>query len=281
MTDEAAISWRSSSRTDVGMVREINEDACLDRPDVGLWVVADGMGGHTAGDVASGMICESLNEVPRGAELPEFIEEVERRLVEVNAQLREMASTRETQTVGSTVAALVAHDRHAVCVWAGDSRVYRCRGGQIVQVTQDHALVEELVEKGVLTRAQAASHPQGNLVTRAVGATDNLKLDMEIVELQPGDVFVLCSDGLDKELDPDEILEVVERDNDRPLSDMLVDLALSRGSRDNVTVVTVHIGNGAVELPAGPDSQDEPERHDEIDSDTTIPRMPAGNRSSD
>lgn len=263
------------------MVREINEDACLDRPDVGLWVVADGMGGHTAGDVASGMICESLNEVPRGAELPEFIEEVERRLVEVNAQLREMASTRETQTVGSTVAALVAHDRHAVCVWAGDSRVYRCRGGQIVQVTQDHALVEELVEKGVLTRAQAASHPQGNLVTRAVGATDNLKLDMEIVELQPGDVFVLCSDGLDKELDPDEILEVVERDNDRPLSDMLVDLALSRGSRDNVTVVTVHIGNGAVELPAGPDSQDEPERHDEIDSDTTIPRMPAGNRSSD
>lgn len=263
------------------MVREINEDACLDRPDMGLWVVADGMGGHTAGDVASGMICESLNEVPPGAELPEFIEEVERRLVEVNAQLREMASTREAQTVGSTVAALVAHDRHAVCVWAGDSRVYRCRAGQIVQVTQDHALVEELVEKGVLTRAQAASHPQGNLVTRAVGATDNLKLDMEIVELQPGDVFVLCSDGLDKELDPDEILEVVERDNDRPLSDMLVDLALSRGSRDNVTVVTVHIGNGAVELPAGPDSQDEPEQHDEIDSDTTIPRMPAGNRSSD
>jgi serine/threonine protein phosphatase PrpC len=145
--------------------------------------------------------------------------------------------------------------------------VYRCRAGQIVQVTQDHALVEEFVEKGILTREQAASHPQGNLVTRAVGATDVLKLDMEIVELQPGDVFVLCSDGLDKELDSDEILEVVERQNDRSLSDVLVDLALSRGSRDNVTVISVEIDGDAAGTNFGID------RHYDIDSEETIPRF--------
>ena len=241
MNQQAKISWSSSSRTDVGMVRDINEDAYLDRPDLGLWAVADGMGGHTAGDVASGMICEALNAVTPPAALSKFLEEVETRLLRVNDKLRAIAKGNESQTIGSTVAALIARDRHAVCVWAGDSRIYRCRGGQIVQITQDHALVEELVEKGILTRLQASTHPQGNLVTRAIGATDTLKLDLEIVELQPGDVFILCSDGLDKEVNPSEMLEIAGRQNERSLSDTLVDLALSRGSRDNVTVVTVEI----------------------------------------
>lgn len=241
MNHQAKISWSSSSRTDVGMVRDINEDAYLDRSDLGLWAVADGMGGHTAGDVASGMICETLNAMRPPRALSEFLDEVENRLLRVNDKLRAIARGNESQTIGSTVAALIARDRHAICVWAGDSRIYRCRGGQIVQITQDHALVEELVEKGILTRLQASTHPQGNLVTRAIGAADSVKLDLEIVELRPGDVFILCSDGLDKEVKPAEILELAGRENDRSLSDTLVDLALSRGSRDNVTVVTVHI----------------------------------------
>lgn len=246
MNQQAKISWSSSSRTDVGMVRDINEDAYLDRSDLGLWAVADGMGGHTAGDVASGMICEALNAVSPPKALSKFLDEVESRLLRVNAKLRAIAKGNESQTIGSTVAALIARERHAVCVWAGDSRIYRCRGGQIVQITQDHALVEELVEKGILTRLQASSHPQGNLVTRAIGATDTLKLDLEIVELQPGDIFIICSDGLDKEVNPSEMLEIAQRENDRSLSDTLVDLALSRGSRDNVTVVAVQIsGNDA------------------------------------
>jgi protein phosphatase len=223
------------------MVRDVNEDAYLERSDLGLWAVADGMGGHTAGDVASGMICEALKSVKTPQALSEFLDEVEKRLLGVNDKLRAIAKLNESQTIGSTVAALIAQDRHAICVWAGDSRIYRCRGGQIFQITQDHALVEELVEKGILTRLQASSHPQGNLVTRAIGATDSLKLDLEIVELQPGDVFILCSDGLDKEVEPAEILEIAGQENDRSLSDTLVDLALSRGSRDNVTVVSVHI----------------------------------------
>ena len=214
MNQQSKISWSSSSRTDVGMVRDINEDAYLDRPDLGLWAVADGMGGHTAGDMASGMICEALNAVKPPQALSEFLDEVESRLLRVNEKLRAIAKGNESHTIGSTVAALIARDRHAVCVWAGDSRIYRCRGGQIVQITQDHALVEELVEKGILTRLQASTHPQGNLVTRAIGATDVLKLDLEIVELQPGDVFILCSDGLDKEVNQAEMLDVVEQENE-------------------------------------------------------------------
>ena len=144
-----------------------------------------------------------------------------------------------------------------MCLWAGDSRIYRCRDGGIEQITQDHALVEELVERGVLTREQAVGHPQGNLVTRAVGAADQLCLDLEIVELRDGDTFVLCSDGLDKEMTPEEIAEVVARDNDRPVSEVLVDIALSRGSRDNITVIVVDI------------EQQDPEE----ESEDTVPRF--------
>ncbi|MDH3413940.1 MAG: protein phosphatase 2C domain-containing protein [Gammaproteobacteria bacterium] len=267
MNQQSKISWSSSSRTDVGMVRDINEDAYLDRPDLGLWAVADGMGGHTAGDLASGMICESLNAVKPPVALSDLLDEVEQRLLRVNDKLRSIAKGNASQTIGSTVAALIARDRHAICVWAGDSRIYRCRGGQIVQITQDHALVEELVEKGILTRLQASSHPQGNLVTRAIGATDVLKLDLEIVELQPGDVFVLCSDGLDKEVKPAEMLEIAGRNNDRSLSDTLVDLALSRGSRDNVTVVTVHIAGNDASRPRLADASED------FHSAETLPRF--------
>lgn len=265
MNKQAKISWSSSSRTDVGMVRDINEDAYLDRPDMGFWAVADGMGGHTAGDVASGMICEALNALNPPQSLSGFVDAVESQLLRVNDKLRAIAKGNESQTIGSTVAALVAQGRHAVCIWAGDSRIYRCRAGHIVQITQDHALVEELVEKGILTRLQASTHPQGNLVTRAIGATDTLKLDLEIVELQPGDIFVICSDGLDKELKPNEILQIAQRRNDRSLSDTLVDLALSRGSRDNVTVVTIHIAGTTT---TGVRLADE---SDDFDSEETVP----------
>ena len=175
-----------------------------------------------------------------------------------------MAATQEAQTIGSTVAALVAKGHLGVCAWAGDSRVYRCRDGSIEQVTQDHALVEELVERGVLTRDQAVGHPQGNLVTRAVGAADQLCLDLEVIELRDGDTFILCSDGLDKEVTPEEIAEVVARENDRAVSEVLVDIALSRGCRDNITVIAVDIH--------GQDPQQE--------SEDTIPRFGAAESSA-
>ena len=235
------LTWTSDSRTDPGQVREANEDACLDRPDIGLWAVADGMGGYTAGDVASGMIVEALGDIsPRGG-LSHTVEQIEARLARVNTELRQFARQRQASTIGSTVAALTARDEFAVCLWAGDSRVYRHRDGVLDQVSQDHAVVEELVDKGVLSPKQALHHPHTNLLTRAIGATDALVLDLEIVELAPGDVFVMCSDGLDKEVSPTEIANTIQAGWEQSLSHSLVELALSRGSRDNVTVVAVHI----------------------------------------
>jgi len=235
------LKWSSSSRSDVGMVRELNEDAVLDRSAAGLWVVADGMGGHTAGDVASQMIRDRLAEIESPGSLSVLVDAVEGRLMEVNTTLRDMASRGEHQTIGSTVVALLAHGSHAVCLWAGDSRAYRLRDQRLEQVSEDHALVQELMAKGVLSPEQAANHPQANLVTRAVGAGDQLYVDAEIVELRAGDRFLLCSDGLDKELSEAEIGELLGSREGINTSEALVNLALERGSRDNVSVVTVDI----------------------------------------
>lgn len=234
-------TWTSDSRSDPGKVRRTNEDSLVDRPDIGLWAVADGMGGHAAGDVASSMIAEALDAVPSHADLTTFVDDVEDRVETVNRRLREVAAGHAIETVGSTVAALLAHGSHCVCIWAGDSRIYRYRAGGVERLTQDHALVEELVEKGVLSREEAAAHPQANLVTRAVGATDALFLDLEVYKLEDDDLFILCSDGLDKELTEVDIAATVSARGSASVSDALVETALARGARDNVTVVAVKV----------------------------------------
>ena len=241
MTEHEKLYWTSSACTDVGAVRELNEDAYLERPDLGLWLVADGMGGHLAGDVASEMVVSSMDGLEPAASLSAFVETVEQRLVETNTRLREYAAREGTHTIGSTVVALLIHGEHAICLLAGDSRMYRCRDAKMEQISQDHALVEELVERGVLTPEQAIDHPHGNLVTRAVGAADRLFLDVEIIPLRAGDLFVLCSDGLEKEIAEKEISAMVEESGTSSPSQRLLERALSYGARDNVTVITVAI----------------------------------------
>jgi serine/threonine protein phosphatase PrpC len=268
-----ALHWSSSSRTDVGMVRQHNEDACLDRPEAGLWAVADGMGGHSAGDVASAMIVQRLQALDPTQPLSRLVDQAEEILAAVNAELRQLAANREAATIGSTVVALIAHDAHAVCLWAGDSRAYRLRDGVLEQVTQDHALVADLVDRGVLSAEQAANHPQSNLVTRAVGAGDTLKLDLEIMRLRPGDRFILCSDGLDKELRHEEIRELLARGDGAGAANALVELALSRGSRDNVTVVAVQIDGEEPDATAGEDELVD------ADSEDTLPGFTVSRRA--
>ncbi|HEX7046771.1 MAG TPA: protein phosphatase 2C domain-containing protein [Gammaproteobacteria bacterium] len=236
------MSWTSHAVSHVGTVRKINEDACLNSPARGLWAVADGMGGHSAGDVASRMIVEALDRLPMEGDLAAIATAVENALRDVNLELLRLAQDSDKHTIGSTAAVLVARGRHVLCVWAGDSRVYRFRKGRLEQLTQDHAMVEDMVEAGLISREEAEHHPQANRITRAVGAMDELFVDMDMHAVQPGDQFLICSDGLFKDTTVADLARLLRRKGNTAKA--AVDLALENGARDNVTVVTVNIEKG-------------------------------------
>jgi protein phosphatase len=235
------LRWSSASRTDVGMVRKLNEDTVLDLPEVGLWMVADGMGGHAAGDFASGAIVSALARIPPPTSLGDLLVEVRQRLQIVNRQLIEEARIRREQVIGSTVVALLAFGSHGVVVWAGDSRAYQYRSGELTQLTRDHSQVEELVRLGLLAPDGVDGHPAANVITRAVGVADYLELDSEMFALEEDDTYLLCSDGLYRELDHDAIKACLAPDDCRQSSDMLIESALARRARDNISVIVVRI----------------------------------------
>lgn len=239
MTCATQFRWTSASRSHVGLVREINEDACLDQPERGLWAVADGMGGHAVGDFASRMVVETLSNVPSPNSLENFLADARERLQTVNQRLRAEAAIRNVQRIGSTVVVLLACDRYCGYLWAGDSRIYLYRNGRLRLLTRDHSTVEELKSRGHLTAEDAVHHPAQNLITRAVGAVDTLELDEEIVEVHDGDIFLLCSDGLSNEVSEQEISSALTPGSCRQASEALVDMALKRGGRDNISAVVV------------------------------------------
>jgi protein phosphatase len=220
-------------------VREINEDACLDQPDPGRWAVADGMGGHAVGDLASRLVIDALSRLSSPVSLKTLIADARARLQAANGQLRDEAARRQVQRIGSTVVVLLACDRFCGYLWAGDSRIYLYREGQLRQLTRDHSQVEQLKSLGVLTDEEARHHPAQHMITRAVGATDKLELDDDAIEVADGDVFLLCSDGLSNELSDDEIVSVLTSTERANACEELVELALARGGRDNITAVVV------------------------------------------
>lgn len=231
-------TWTSSALTHVGLARTKNEDAVYARPEFGLWAVADGMGGHLNGEVASGLIVESLAKLKPQPELSMMVEFIEHALVEVNRQLLDLAFG-TSQTIGSTVVVLAAVGRHVALLWAGDSRIYRARAQQLVQLTTDHSQAEMLVALGIMPWADAVRHPQAQHLTRAVGAHPTLRLELEICAVEPGDRFLLCSDGLEKHLSPIEIAEYLSARDLNACTDGLLALTLARGAGDNVTVCVV------------------------------------------
>lgn len=242
-------NWESACQSHRGMVRKINEDACLTLPDCGLWLVADGMGGHSAGDLASRITVEALKDITTPNSLGAFVDEVRIRLQRVNTQLLKEAAQRGQQTIGATVVVLLAYQNHCVSLWAGDSRIYLYRNQQLHQLTRDHSQVEELIAEGILTREQAEEHPASNIVTRALGGENELELDVEIQELHENDTFLLCSDGLYKELSDEEIKNILSLNQGaQQTTQTLLDLALHHGARDNVTVTVVCIHNQATNI---------------------------------
>ena len=235
-------TWSSFAMSDKGKVRKHNEDSMLARPEIGLWVVADGMGGHFAGDVASQMIINSLKDIQVGGKLHDCINNIEDRLLTVNKNLLQKAQEADNKTtIGSTVVVMLTYDKYCVYMWAGDSRLYRVRNRQIRQMSTDHSQVALYVEKGLISREEALSHPHGNMITRAVGASDDLFLDMDIQELAHKDRYLLCSDGLTKHVNDLEIQDILNEGTNQKACRVLIDLTLARGAVDNVTVIVVDI----------------------------------------
>jgi len=231
----------SAGNTNPGRVRTHNEDAFLDAPDRHLWVVADGMGGHSAGDVASAMIVERMGKVgPGGEHMADFVDVVERELSKVNDDLRKHAQERNVALIGATVVVLLGGKDFAAIGWAGDSRAYRFRGGKLERMSRDHSTAQELMDTGQFSAAQLAGKQQGNTITRAVGGEPKLFLDWLVAGFEPRTQFMLCSDGLTKEVPEPKIEEEFKKNlPPKETADSLVQAALAAGGRDNVTVVVV------------------------------------------
>jgi len=239
MSSSARFTWRSASATSIGNVRSHNEDSILELPEAGLWVVADGMGGHNAGDVASRMIVEALANFARRAPPSALLDEVEDRLREVNGRLFDTSLESGKGMSGSTVAALLAFDQHCVAIWAGDSRVYRSREGSLLQLTRDHSEVQEMLDGGVLTAETMGEHAASNVITRAVGGSQELFLDLELRELRNHDRYLLCSDGLYRELSEADMAHHLTGNDPEGACRALMKQALGGACSDNVSAIVV------------------------------------------
>lgn len=237
MMIRTGIRWSSTGRTDRGARRKINEDSILLRPEQRVWLVADGMGGHEAGDLASGMVANAVSAAVAGGTLAQRVDAIDAALIQVNEAIRRRSTESfGGRTMGSTVVVMAASDRAAVCLWAGDSRLYRVRDGELSRLSSDHSEVQELFERGLLSAEEAANHPMSNVITRAVGGMPVLALDIRLLDVRPGDTFLLCSDGLYNELGDDEINAAINDDLDAS-ADRLLAETLARGARDNVSLV--------------------------------------------
>ena len=229
--------WTSASRSHPGRVRQLNEDACLEESEQGVWAVADGMGGHSLGEFASGLAVHSLMDLPAIEDREQRVSVAVDRLQEVNRHLRTEALRRDVPLIGTTIAALLAAGNLCSCLWAGDSRIYLFRAGRLRQLTRDHNHLEAMRSKHISRADDTLVLPRSNLITRALGAEDNLHIDRTTVQLLDGDIFLLCTDGLSNTLTELSIEQALLPGICRLACDALVDMALDREARDNVTAV--------------------------------------------
>src|SRR4051794_38009392 len=236
------MSFECVSRTHVGLRRKVNEDSVLVRTDRGLWAVADGMGGHEAGDVASAMVTDALRSLPIVYGLDEMVDAAIVSLNKVNRDLIALARSEDrSRTIGTTVVGLAIADSRFRCFWVGDSRAYRVRQGQIRRLSRDHSLVQDLVDAGMLNSDDAEKHESANIITRAVGVSENLEVDTSTGEAASGDLFLLASDGLTRLVDDDELLEELSSSPLAAAADKLIELVLARGAPDNVSIVLAQL----------------------------------------
>lgn len=223
-----------------GLARDHNEDRVLSEPESGLWLVADGMGGHQRGDYASGMIVDTLRSIGRPTSAPDLQARFVDRLNRANDQIHAFARTNGA-TIGSTVVALLAYQQHFACVWSGDSRAYLVRDGNLSPMSRDHTEANELLDRGAITEEEAENWPRKNVITRAIGVGAEVRLDHTYGTLRPKDTFILCSDGLTAHVSDLEILEMAQRGAPQQACKAMLDLTLERGATDNTTVLVVRV----------------------------------------
>ena len=233
---------RAGCATDVGLKRARNEDSLLLRPEVGLWAVADGMGGHGYGDVASRMAVDALKGLEAAPSGEALLEAVEQAVAAANREMRAFAERQGHPVLGTTLVALLMFRAHFACLWCGDSRAYLLREGVLRQLTRDHSETQDLVDRGVLDADEAKLWPRRGVLTRALGAMEAPELDLVSDRWAPGDAFLLCSDGLTAHCEDSDIAEALAGEDPQAACDGLVALTLERGASDNVTVIALRCG---------------------------------------
>lgn len=231
------LTWESAAELHTGYVRKENQDAVLNRPDLCIWAVADGMGGHAAGAAASRLVVEGLSSLEPSGSLDERVAGVVAKLEAANHQLVTAARTRGQGLSGSTVAVLLTLDDQGVALWVGDSRIYRYRNGDLNQLTRDHSQLEELIERGLMDRDASKAHPSSNVITRAIGAAATLEPDIKRITIRAGDLFLICSDGLYNEIDEKEISKALADGSCARSATALFALTLNSPARDNFSFV--------------------------------------------
>lgn len=234
--------FECASRTHVGLKRKINEDSIFVETDRGLWAVADGMGGHEAGEVASATVVDALRALPTTDDLDELVAAAEQALGEANRRLIELArSGPSQQTIGTTVVGLAIANGAYRCFWMGDSRAYLLRDGILRRVSRDHSLVQKLIDAGMLKPEEAETHEHANVVTRAVGVAETAEVEVVGGDARPGDRFLLASDGLTRVVHDEELAAELERSPPERAADNLLELVLARGAPDNVSLIIARL----------------------------------------
>ncbi len=232
-------SFRSVARTHAGAVRSANEDAYALRDDLGLWAIADGVGGHDSGEVASNLLAEEMRAICAAPGIGGLREQVENAIRRAHITMTKNTVDGARKTMGSTISALLGGKNCIECIWAGDSRIYRHRDDCLTRLTHDHSIVQRMIDEGSLDEEGARRHPQRNMITRAVGIQQELQLDVRSVEHSSGDKYLLCTDGLYDMLTDAELCNVISCGSIDETADLLLATALARGASDNVTLVLV------------------------------------------
>ncbi|HJO65642.1 MAG TPA: protein phosphatase 2C domain-containing protein [Sphingomonas sanguinis] len=228
----------STATTHPGLVRRVNEDRHCERPQDGLWVVADGMGGHAHGDWAAHAVVQALEGVELPADFDAAVQTVADGVHSANRRIWAEAQRREQQ-MGSTVVALLIRGDRFAALWVGDSRAYLLRDDMLVPLTRDHSQVQEMVDRGLIAPEDAAHHPRGHVLARAIGVGARIAVDVVADSVEPGDRFLLCSDGLSGPVMDDELRQSLSRSSPSEAVEALLAQALARGAPDNVTAIVV------------------------------------------